>query len=230
MTLRTHRLTRISAALAATTALVLLSGCGNDSSNDAKSEATFITGTTTDSGSAGGSESGPADDPATGGEACRSVSGPLIRAQGEPRIELPQPANWKRESSVESGMVRLALVNRTMISDGFAPNVVVTVEPSSGSFDQIVNGQLAGLEQLGVDAPDGERSTVCGFDAYTVTYEASGAQGVPVHPITSRIIVVPGDGGSAQTVVLTIQSTDAENATFRADSAKILDGVQITAS
>ena len=41
--------------------------------------------------------------------------------------------------------------------------------------------------------------------------------------------MVPGDGGASQTIVVTIQSTDTGNATFQADSATILDGIQISA-
>lgn len=200
------RIGRTVAALTAAGALTLLAGCSSDSGSDSDASSTV----------------------SAGAAACAEPSGPMADAAGEPAVQVPQPANWEPLADQETEIVRLALVNRELASDGFAPNLVVTVVPSQGTFDQIIDNELSQLQQMQADVPDdGEKSTVCGYDAYTITYSASGAQGVPVHPITSRMIVVPAGAGTSNTVVLTVQSTDAENATYRDDSTAMLDGVQI---
>ena len=185
----------------------------------------------------GCSDSGdPADDgSATTTSACAPVEGTLIAAEhtvGQPRVELPQPQNWERTAKAqEQPPVQLILLNQTLTSDGFTPNIVVTVTPSSGAFQAVIDNELSQLRSgLGTEVPAGERGTVCGFDSYTVTYHASGAPGVPVHPITSRMIVVPTTGGASYTVVLTVQTLDPENATYQADSRRMLDDVQVKAA
>lgn len=204
--MNTSRLARTVAALTAAGALALLTGCSSDSDSSATSSA----------------PAGPA--------ACATPDGPLVGAAGQPSVQVPQPPNWERLADQESGVVRLALVNQQLTSNGFAPNLVVTAVPSQGDFDQIIDNELAQLRQQADVSDDGEKSTICGFDAFTVTYSASGAEGVPVHPITSRMIVVPNGDDTSTTVVLTVQSTDPDNATYRADSTTMLDGVQIGAN
>ncbi|GAA4755715.1 LpqN/LpqT family lipoprotein [Gordonia alkaliphila] len=209
MTFTARRFARTLTAVAAAGSLALLAGCSSDSDSNSSSAAT-----TTNA--------------ATG--SCAATTGPLVTAAGQPEIQLPQPAGWERNTSQDSELVRLVLVNTSLTKAGFTPNIVVTVTPSTGTFDEIVDKELAAVRKgMGVEVPAGESGTICGFESYTVTYEASGVQGVAVHPITSRMIVVPTVNGGSSTVVLTVQSTDPTNPTYIADSTAMLDGVQITA-
>ena len=209
MTFTARRLGRTLVTVATASSLALLAGCSADSDSNSSSADTT---TTASSGS------------------CAAVTDPLVTASGEPEIALPQPSNWERNTSQDSELVRLVLVNTSLTKAGFTPNIVVTVTPSTGAFDEIVDKELATTRQgMGVDVPAGETSTICGFEAYTFTYEASTVKDQPAHPVTSRIIVVPAVNGGSYTVMLTVQSTDPTNPTYIADSKAMLDGVQITA-
>ena len=73
---------------------------------------------------------------------------------------------------------------------------------------------------------DGERGTICGLDSYTIEYEAAGAEGVPVHPITQRFVMLPG----SKLMALTIQAVNPNKGSYREDLETILDGVQISTS
>lgn len=207
MNLTSRGVARTLTAVAAAGTLALLAGCSSDSDSTAPVSV--------------------GDNAAVG--SCAATEDPLITAAGQPEIQLPQPAGWERNTMQDSELVRLVLINTSLVKNGFAPNIVVTVVPSSGTFDQIIDNEISTLQKMmKTDVPEGELGTVCGFESYTVTYDASGMEGLPVHPITSRMIVVPKEGGGSNTVVLTVQTTDPDNPTYQEDSQAMLDGVQIT--
>lgn len=191
----------------------------------------FVTGCSSSDSSSDSAAASSADGTSAAG--CAAPSGQLIEAKSTDAgltVAVPQPAGWDRQADFENPPVTLALANTGMATNDFSPNLVITESPGRGDAQAIFANELQQLRSQVPGVPDGTASTICGFEALTLTYEASGAEGVPVHPITSRMIVVPsGEAGASTVVVLTVQSLDADNPTYQADSAAMLDGVQITA-
>ncbi|PRC49367.1 hypothetical protein C6A85_75085, partial [Mycobacterium sp. ITM-2017-0098] len=94
-------------AVAMTTALVL-TGCSQN-----------VTGTAV-------TAAGSAPDSATGGDEsqCATVEAPLEdipgEDDGEPRLRIPVPAGWERNTMMDSQVIRYAIVAMDLVADGFA--------------------------------------------------------------------------------------------------------------
>ncbi|GAC56982.1 hypothetical protein GOHSU_14_01490 [Gordonia hirsuta DSM 44140 = NBRC 16056] len=100
--------------------------------------------------------------------------------------------------------------------------------PSQGSFDAIIENEMQQLRSMTPTVPTGQKGALCGSDSYTVTYPGPPQENVPAREVTSRLVVVPTAGDSSTTVVMTVQAINAQDQTYRADTAKMLDGVQIS--
>src|SRR5688500_17082971 len=101
-------------AVAAAAAL-LVNGCSRD-----------VTGTAVTA--SGGGAQGP-----YGGDGqCAEVAAPLedipSENAGEPALRIPVPPGWERNSTMDSQIIRYAIVAQDLIADKFAPNAVVTLE------------------------------------------------------------------------------------------------------
>lgn len=200
--------------------LAVLAGCSSDGGTDT---------------AAGGAESvatADGSDGAAGSDGlCATTDAELIAADatpGEPTVQIPQPDGWEPSREMNSDIIRLVLSNQGITRDGFAPNVVLTAEPSSADAQAEFDRQLAGLEEM-VDPADveTETGTVCGYESMTVDYLLPPMAGAPERPAKAQIIVVP-NGDAAITYAITAQATTPTDPSYDRDLETILTGVQIS--
>jgi len=173
---------------------------------------------------------GPTEVTAAAG--CADVDGELIAADtraGEPTLEVPLPEGWEDDSTMNSELIRLALINPDLVRDDFAPNIVVTAEPSPADEQAAVDRQVQGIQQAtgsaDVDREDGE---VCGFTSFIADYELPEAGAVPARPARVQVIVVP-HGDQTITYTLTAQATAPADPAYAEAVEEIFSGVQIAA-
>lgn len=147
---------------------------------------------------------------------------------GEPKMAIPAPPGWERTTELDSQLIRFALVNQSLTTDGFAPNVTVTLEAIDGehSADEVFDAQTTALVQQGAGTDlKSTQGTLCGQPAETVDYTGAAVGAAPARPITVLLSALTS-GGRTYSVSATVQSVDAENPTFQQDSRTILEGFQ----
>lgn len=176
-------------------------------------------------------DAGADDDPAAAaaGTACATVEGELIEADsapGEPTLQIPVLPGWEPNSQMNSELLRLALTNPGIARDGFAPNVVVTAEPSTTDVQAAFDRQLTALEVAGLSDPTPEPGEVCGFQSLTLDYTLPAMGAVPERPALAQIIVVP-HGEETVTYSITAQATAPADPSYERDLETMLSGVQI---
>ena len=190
------------------TALVLVAGCGSSTTDGA-----------------------PVAD-----HSCASTSAPLTvidpQAEGEPELHIPQPAGWETSDKLNSPMIRFAMVNTDLTTDGFAPNAVVTFETAGSGetdADQVFDQQRELLEtQLGATDVSVESGMQCGYAAQTISYTAPAMNEVPERQ--SKVLCVLADiDGATYLTTLTISSVDPDESVYAEDATTILTGFQIGA-
>ena len=198
-------LTRARAA-ASLLPLIVLAGCAGDDSEDSNPAA------------------------ADSASACAPVEGDLIDADaapGEPTLALPLPSGWESNTQMNSELVRLAVTNPGISRDGFAPNVVVTAEPSPADVQAAFDRQLAGLEAVadpaGVTPETGE---ICGHESMTLDYTLPAMGAIPERPAQVQIIVVP-HGQETITYAITAQASAPSDPSYEQDLETMFSGVQI---
>src|SRR5689334_17124824 len=105
---------------------------------------------------------------------CTPSSGPMATIDplhdGEPVMRIPQPPDWKRNTMLDSDLIRYAMSDRALIADRFAPTVAVTLEDVTGkaaSPDEVIAGEWASVRLLGgaSDLVVTSNRPVCGFPA-----------------------------------------------------------------
>ncbi|MFC7674767.1 hypothetical protein ACFQWH_16870 [Mycolicibacterium sp. GCM10028919] len=211
-------MTSMSRGAAALAALLLLAGCGSsggtEETSDAASQSADAT-TLVDEADA---------------SACETVDAPMIdipaRADGEPTMAIPAPPGWERTTELDSDLVRAALVNQSLTADGFAPNVVVTLEsidgdvPAQDVFDQ----QRAALTgQGGATDLTTTTGTLCGEQAETTDYIGAPVGATPARPITVLLSTLQS-GGRTYSVAVTVQTLKPDDPTYLSDRETILSG------
>ena len=163
--------------------------------------------------------------------ACAAAEGELLAAdsqEGEPTLEVPLPEGWETNTSMNSELIRLAVINPALTKDDFAPNVVVTAETSPADEQAAFDRQLAGLEQVaGTSDVTPERGEICGYSAWTLGYDLPAMGAIPVRPAEVQVIVVPHEDRSI-TYTMTAQSTAPVDPAFEEAVEEIFSGVQIT--
>lgn len=164
-------------------------------------------------------------------DACATVAGELIPARpetGEPMLEVPLPDGWQRDRQLDSDLVRLALTNPALTRDSFAPNLVVTAEPSPADVEQAIDLQLTGIADLvGPADLHPVRGEICGHPSATVEYTLPPMAAIPERPAVVQIIVVDHDPGTL-TYTMTAQATAPADRAYERDVARMLEGVQIS--
>jgi hypothetical protein len=177
-----------------------------------------------------------ADDrsPVTASDAsqCKTVDAPLTTIpavkDGEPVMKIPQPQGWVRSTKLDSDLFRFAMINRSLASDDFAPNVVVTLESARGfeEPDVVFESQRDAL-QSGFGATDLRvtEHTLCGQPAETVQYLTPVMGNLATHPGTVVMAVLHTDA-ETYAVSVTIQTADPNDPDYQRDAEAILTGFQ----
>jgi hypothetical protein len=174
-------------------------------------------------------------DPSASGPAtaqCAAVDVPSLEipphGDGEPKMSIPAPPGWERSTALDSELIRFALVNQSLAAGGFAPNVTVTLEQIAGeqSADAVFEQQRTALvDQGGATNLKSTPGTLCGQPAETIDYTGAPVGAAPARPITVLLSALPA-GDRTFAVTVTVQTVDAQNPTYRQDSATILNGFQ----
>lgn len=167
---------------------------------------------------------------------CEQASVPLTtiaaQAEGEPQLQIPQPAGWTTSDKLNSPMIRFAMVNTDLATDGFAPNAVVTFETAgAGSADsgQVFDQQRGLLEsQLGATDVTSESGSQCGYPAQTISYTAPAMGEVPERAATVLCVLAEVDGTTYLSTV-TVSSVTPDESTYAEDSKNILAGFRVNA-
>ena len=164
---------------------------------------------------------------------CVTVEAPLAdipsASAGEPRLRIPVPPGWKRNASMDSRIIRYAIVAKEMATEGFAPNAVVTLESVRGNrdTDDLFDENRSNLvSMMGAFDLSTEINTTCGLPSETTTYTAPAMGPAPRRPITMHA-VISDVGRTTYLATLTIQTADAENPTYRRDAREIVEGFQM---
>jgi Probable lipoprotein LpqN len=177
----------------------------------------------------------------TGGAAvadhtCTKVSAPMTaidpKAAGDPALSIPQPAGWERNTKLDSQIIRFVMVNKSLTTNNFAANAVVTFESvtsNTQSPKQILDSQQDNLKNqlkaTDISATDG---TQCGYPATTISYTAPAMGAVRSRKAKVLGVVIEANDKTYLTT-LTIGSADDQNPTFATDSETILKGFAIKA-
>ncbi|MBJ7386524.1 MAG: LpqN/LpqT family lipoprotein [Mycolicibacterium sp.] len=211
-------MTSMSRGVAALAVLLLLAGCGSSGDSEPSSDASSQPAEAT-------SQVDEAD-----AAACETVDAPMIdipaRADGEPAMAIPAPPGWERTTELDSDLVRAALVNQSLTADGFAPNVVVTLESIDGdvSAQDVFEQQRTALTSQG-GATDLKTTTrtLCGQPAETTDYMGAPVAATPARPITVLLSTLQS-GGRTYSVAVTVQTLKPDDPTYVRDRETILSG------
>lgn len=199
------------------TAALVLTGCSQS-----------VTGTAV-------TAAGRAPDAASGGDdaQCATADAPLedipSEDDREPRLRIPVPAGWERNSMMDSQIIRYAVVATDLISNGFATNAVVTLESARGNQtpDAVFEQNRGNLEtMMGAFDLQTESNTTCGFPSETTRYMAPPMGPAPQRPIIMHAVVATSEA-TTYLATVTIQTTDGDNPTYIRDSQEIVDGFQM---
>ena len=177
--------------------------------------------------------SGTAAPATTGAGACASVDAPLAdiptATAREPRLRIPVPSGWKRNSMMDNRIIRYAIVARDLRTRNFATNAVVTLESARGAREsptEIFAQNRDNLVQImGASDMSVEENTTCGFPSETTTYTAPAMGMTPQRPVIMHAVVVEADTTWLATV--NIQTTEPDDPAFRSAARTIVDGFQL---
>lgn len=198
------------------TVTLLLTGCSRD-----------IPGTAvTAAGRGPGSAS-------SGDGQCATVTAPLADipavGAGEPQLRIPVPSGWRRNSLMDSRIIRFAIVAQGLASGGFAPNAVVTLESVPGSQDAedvFEQNRTNLVKMMGAFDLTTESNSTCGYPSETTDYTAPAMGPAPERPIVMHAVVAE-TGRTTYLATLTIQAADDENPTYQRDAREIVEGFQM---
>ncbi|MET0698557.1 MAG: LpqN/LpqT family lipoprotein [Mycobacterium sp.] len=150
----------------------------------------------------------------------------------DPQLSIPQPEGWDRKTELDSQIIRFVMVNRSLTTDNFAANAVVTFESVAGSTQsprQILDGQRDNLEtQLRATDVSADNGTQCGYPATTISYTAPAMGPAPSRKAKVLGVVIESDA-KTYLATLTVGSAADDDPTYAKDSETILKGFAITA-
>jgi hypothetical protein len=163
---------------------------------------------------------------------CEAVDAPLTTIpavkDGEPVMKIPRPQGWVRSTELDSELFRFAMINRSLATDDFAPNVVVTLESVPGLQPpvDVFDSQREALES-GFGATDlrVREHTLCGQPAETVQYLTPVMGNLASHPGTVVLAVMHTDDQTYAASV-TIQTANPGDPAYQRDAEVILTGFQ----
>jgi hypothetical protein len=131
---------------------------------------------------------------------CEAVDAPLMTIPAtnddDPVMKIPQPHGWDRSTKLDSELFCFTMVNRSLNKDGFASNVVVTLESVLGIEDQdeVFKSQREALESVfGATDLRVTEGTLCGLPTETVQYQTPPIGTLARHPGTALMTVLHTD-------------------------------------
>ena len=164
---------------------------------------------------------------------CETVDAPLTTIPAmkddEPVMKIPQPQGWVRSTKLDSDLFRFTMVNRRLVANDFASNVVVTLESAPGveAADSVFDLQRKALESaFGATDLRVTDHTLCGLPAETVQYQTPPMGHLTPHPGTVVMAVLQTDD-TTYAASVTIQTGDPGNPTYQRDAETILKGFQL---
>ncbi|MGE2721533.1 LpqN/LpqT family lipoprotein [Mycolicibacterium celeriflavum] len=164
---------------------------------------------------------------------CEQVDEPLTtipaRNDNEPVMKIPTPPGWVRTTMMDSELIRFAMRNDDLTTQGFTPNVVVTLESAPGAQDAaLVFTNMREALESGIGATDVHvtEHTLCGVPARMFDYRMPVMGNVAPHPAVALGAVMRA-AGKTFAVSVTAQTLDPEDPTYQRDSQTILDGFQL---
>lgn len=220
---------RLAPALGAVVCTVALAATAACSSADAP-VASGSTEATTVSGSAGvsGDESGDAV-----GE-CADPTVELIDLKSfddaEPMIRMPLPAGWERNTTMDSEFVR-GTINAPDLADEdqmTMPVINVVIEDAGAAgvdADEVIDFELASLEQIGATINKRTPIQVCGLPAerFEVTAALMGPQEVDL----TSVVIVYESGSALYAVVVTAQGPDTQDPQYLEAVDTVIEQIQV---
>jgi hypothetical protein len=171
---------------------------------------------------------------------CDTVSAMMAdiptRTDQEPKMRIPLPAGWERNTKQDNESVRFAISNPALATDNFTPNAVVTlqkVSTSVGKPDKILEAQNDQLtKKLKVTDMQTKSTKVCGATAISSSYTAPELKlgrnfpTIPPRKATS-LAAIYKSGDSYFVSTLTVQAVKGDNPTYVKDSETIIKGFQM---
>ncbi|OBG18409.1 hypothetical protein A5765_04700 [Mycolicibacterium celeriflavum] len=164
---------------------------------------------------------------------CEMTDAPLTtipaRGDNEPVMKIPQPPNWVRSTMMDSELIRFAMRNDRLTTDGFAANVVVTFESAMGSqdaglvFDNMRDALESGLGATDVRVTEG---MLCALPARTFRYQMPVMGNVAPHPAVA-LGVVMHTNDATYAVSVTAQTMNPDDPTYQRDTEMMLTGFQL---
>ncbi len=170
-----------------------------------------------------------------GDTACTSVEAPLTDIdpldEGEPVLRIPQPQGWKRYTDMDDDLFRFTMSNVDLVTDDFAPTVVVTLESKAGIVDPAVvfEQQLQSLEKgFGATEVTATKVVHCGLPAERIEYITPPIEPVGALPAQVLITVMQTEDRTYAATVTT-QTDNPRDKTYQQDTEEILGGFQMLA-
>ena len=196
----------------------------------------LVTGCSRDiPGSAVKASGAGAESPSSGDGQCATVDTPLADIpagdNSEPLMRIPVPQRWKRNSTMDSKVIRYAIVSQDLVSAGFSANAVVTLESVRGktAADVVFEENRANLvAMLGASDLKTEKNTTCGLPSETTDYTAPPMGPAPERPIIMHAVVATTPTAT-YLATLTIQTVDGADPTYQREAKEIVDGFQMLA-
>ena len=158
---------------------------------------------------------------------CQAVAVPLsdipTRTDQEPKMRIPVPPGWERNTGMDSESIRFAIRNNDLAAEGGKPEQILAAQ----------NDQLS--KKLQVTDMKSTSTQVCGSPAMSTTYTAPEvdlskrnpkAPKIPPRTATSLGVVFK-NGDANYVATLTVQTVKPDDPTYQQDSADILKGFQL---
>ncbi|MCV7194290.1 LpqN/LpqT family lipoprotein [Mycolicibacterium brumae] len=170
--------------------------------------------------------SAPAE-PNSAPDDCADVAVPLLvlapQNASEPTIALPVPPGWDRNTSLDGNLVRAMIGRPGAGPQDFAPNAMVTFGEVVGRAqtpEDLIDGELAGLQKSGITIEASEPAQVCGLQARRVAYTKNG------RPVTAVIVGAVHDDKHFS-IALTVGTPENATADDAADRDTIVNGFRV---
>jgi len=161
------------------------------------------------------------------------------KGNGEPTVTVPLRSGWEKYGADEipggskaasDPAIRGIFINTGIRENGFAPNVVITLEKytdqkiSAEEINDREDIKLSKIAQLG----DRSSATVCGNTVFIADFTGLNRSGGDAGQTGSTVLsVARGNDGIQWAAVATILTSNPDNAEYRAERDALLQGFHV---